>query len=114
MHRVAEEACQAPERWRAEAEAEAALSRGIIELMVFVEDYAEILFCDPDTGIPNFDAQHPVAPAAAQKYFTALRVFQRVRQQVAEHLLEQRWGRCRPKGRTPPRAREASALWHGT
>ena len=47
------------------------------------------LLGNADAGVPDLDADRAVAPAAAEQHLAALGVFQRVRQQVADHLLEQ-------------------------
>ena len=74
---------------KTEAEAAAALARGVVELMVFVEDRLKFFVGDADAGIPNLDAQHVFAAAATEQYLSARGVFQRIRKQVADHLLEQ-------------------------
>ncbi len=72
-----------------EAEAAAAFARRIVELMVFLEDRLKFVVGDADAGVPDLDAQHVAVPAAAQQHLALLGVFQRVGQQVADHLLEQ-------------------------
>ena len=57
--------------------------------MVLLEDRLKFLFGDADSGVQDLDAQRSCAPAAADQNFAALGVLQRVRKQVADHLLEQ-------------------------
>src|SRR6185437_14628756 len=89
MHTMAEQIAQALYDRKPEAEAPATLARGVVELMVFVEDPLEFFAGDADAGIPDLDAQRVVATAAAEQYLSARGVFQCVRKQVAHHLLKQ-------------------------
>ena len=72
-----------------EAKAAASFARGIVELMVFLEDRLKFLVGNADPGVPDLDAQHSPAPAATEQHLAAPGVFQCVRKQVADHLLQQ-------------------------
>src|ERR1700733_401470 len=74
---------------QAKAEAPATLSRSVIELMILLEDNPKRLFGDANSGVPDFDAQHASVPAAAYQLLSTFGVFQRVRNQIADHLLQQ-------------------------
>src|SRR6185312_4026597 len=74
---------------KAEAEAPVTLAGGIIELMKFLEDRLELPFGDAGSGVPDLDAQLVAAAAATEQYLAARGVFHRVRQEIADHLLEQ-------------------------
>ena len=72
-----------------ETQTAAALARAVVELMILLEDCLQFVRGDADARIPDFDL-HGVFAAAATKQQLAVRcVFQRVRQQVADHLREQ-------------------------
>ena len=73
---------------QSETEAQTAFARGIAELMIFPEDGLQVLRGNADPGIPNLNAQHSVAAAAAKQYLATLCVFQRVRQEIAKHLFK--------------------------
>ena len=49
----------------------------------------EFLFGNADPGVPDLDAQLVAAPPAAEQDLALIGVFHRVREQVADHLLEQ-------------------------
>jgi hypothetical protein len=72
-----------------EAEAAAPFTRGVIELMVFLENRLKFRIGDAHPGVPDLDAQHSFAPTATEQHFAVLGIFQGVRKQVADHLLEQ-------------------------
>src|SRR6185437_10123382 len=88
MHRMAKQGRQTLHDGETEPEAETALPRGIAELMIFAEDCLKILFRNADAGIPNLDAQLPPLSTAAKQHLSPLCIFQRVRQEIAKHLLE--------------------------
>ena len=67
----------------------AALVRPVVELAILVEDRPQLRVRDADPGVPDLDAEHGPAPPAAEQHRAAPRVFQRVGQQVANHLLQQ-------------------------
>ena len=75
----------------AEAETLAALARWIVELMELLENRLKLLFGNADPGIPDLDAQLVAAPPAAEQDLAFIGVFHCVREQVADHLLEQAW-----------------------
>ncbi len=87
---MAEEASQALHDGKTEAKSPFAFARGIVDLMIFVEDGAKLALGNSDSGVPDLDAQHSLPPTATEQYFAISGVFQGVRQQVADHLLEQR------------------------
>src|SRR6201997_1169243 len=57
--------------------------------MELLENRLKLLFGNPDPGIPDLDAQLAATPPAAEQDFALIGVFHRVREQVADHLLEQ-------------------------
>ncbi len=63
----------------------------IVELVILHEDGPEVGFRNADSSVPDLDAQHPAATAAAQQNLAGPRVLDRIGQQVAQHLLEQAW-----------------------
>ena len=86
---MAQQVCHALHDGETETEAVAAVARGIIELMELFEDRLELFFGNAVAGIPHLDSQLVTAPPAAEQDFTLIGVFYRVREQVADHLLEQ-------------------------
>src|SRR6201981_415127 len=88
---VAQQVCQALDDGETEAEALAALARRIVELMELLEDRLKLLFGNADPGIPDLDAQLVAAPPTTEQDLALIGVFHRVREQVADHLLEQAW-----------------------
>ena len=67
----------------------ASLAGGVVQLMVFFEDRLQLRLGDADPGVPDLDAQFSLAATAPDEHLAALGVFQGVRKQVADHLLEQ-------------------------
>src|SRR2546428_6929835 len=57
--------------------------------MELLENRLKLLFGNSDPGIPDLDAQLVATPPAAEQDFALIGVFHRVREQVADHLLEQ-------------------------
>ena len=106
---VAQQIAQALHDRQAEAEAAAAFARGIVELMVLLEDRLKFLLGNADAGIPDLDAQHVSVPAAAEQHLAARGVFQRVRQAGCGSSAPAGADRCGSTGRTGPRARQAAA-----
>ena len=88
-HPVSQQISQPPHDGKPKAQAAAAFARGVVELMIFLEDRLKFVFGNADAGIPDFDAQHFLVPAATQQHLALLGVFQGVGQQVADHLFEQ-------------------------
>ena len=86
---MAEQVCQALDDGETEAEAFAALARRVVELMEFSENRCEFVFGNADAGVPDLDTQLVAAPPAAEQDLTLTGVFHCVREQVADHLLEQ-------------------------
>ena len=89
IDRMAQQVCQPLDDGETEAEAFAALARRIVDLMKLLEDRLKLLFGDADPGVPDLDAQHVAAPPAAEQDLALTGVFHRVREQIADHLLEQ-------------------------
>src|SRR5208282_3594721 len=88
---VAQQVCQALHDGETEAEALTALARRIVELMELLENRLKLFFGNADPGIPDLDAQLVAAPPAAEQDLTLTGVFHGVREQVADHMLEQAW-----------------------
>src|ERR1700730_7037011 len=86
---IAQQIPQALHDGETEAKAPAPFARGIVDLMVLLEDRLKFRVGDADSGVPDLDAQHSFAPTATEQHLTALGVFQCLRKQVAVHLLEQ-------------------------
>src|SRR5260370_17250090 len=57
--------------------------------MELAENRCEFLFGNADPGVPDLETQLVAAPPAAEQDLALIRVFHRVREQVADHLLEQ-------------------------
>src|SRR5664280_808519 len=57
--------------------------------MVFLEDHLQLGRRDADSGVPDLDAQLSATATTTDQNLAALRVFEGVRKQVADHLLEQ-------------------------
>src|SRR6516162_4110096 len=87
----AQQVRQALHDGEAESETLAALARRIVELMELLENRLKLLFGNADPGIPDLDAQLVAAPPAAKQDLALIGVFHCVREQVADHLLEQAW-----------------------
>src|SRR5580704_5442655 len=86
---MAQKVPQALHDGETEAEATASLAGGIAELMVLLENRLKLLVGDADSRVPDLDAQHSLPSTATEEHLAAPGVFQGVRQQVTEHLLEQ-------------------------
>src|SRR2546421_4174933 len=57
--------------------------------MELLKNRLKLLFGNADPGIPDLDAQFVAAPPAAEQDLAPIGVFDRVGEQVADHLLEQ-------------------------
>src|SRR6202035_2478453 len=66
-----------------------ALASRVVKLMEFLEDRLQLSRGNAYPGVPHLDAQLVAAPAAAEQDLAPLGIFDRVRKQVAERLLEQ-------------------------
>ena len=73
---------------QAQPEAPAALARGIVDLMEFLEDRLQLIILDTDAGVPDLDADVITVPAAAQQHLALAGIFHRVAQQVADDLFQ--------------------------
>ena len=73
---------------KTETEALASFACGIVELMEFLEDRLELQFRDAGAGVPDLDAELVAAASAAEQDLAVGRVLHRVRQQIADDLLE--------------------------
>ena len=72
---------------QAQPKAASALASGIIELMIFVENGVDLVCGNADARIPDLNVQNAFAATTPQQHPAAPRVFQRVGDQVADHLL---------------------------
>jgi hypothetical protein len=79
---VAEQIPQTLHDGQAEAETPAPLTRGVVELMVLLEDRLKLPVGDANAGIPDLDAQDAAAPSATKQHLAGAGVFQRVGQQL--------------------------------
>src|SRR3954452_13538070 len=64
-------------------------TRGIVKLMILLEDRLKLPFGNTDPRIPDLDAEILSTTAAAKQHLAVRGIFQRVRKQVADHLLQQ-------------------------
>src|SRR4051794_34688671 len=79
---VTQQISQALNDGKAKAKAMAPFPRGVIDLMVFLEDRLKFPGGDADPGIPDVDAEICSAPSATEQHRAALGVLHRVRKQV--------------------------------
>ena len=86
---MAEQITQALHDGETQAKAAASLTRGIVELMVFLEDRLKLIFGNADSSVADLDAQHSSVPAATEQHLATPGVFHGVGKQVADHLLQQ-------------------------
>ena len=77
-----------------ETEALASFPRGIVELMEFFKDRLKLQLRDAGAGIPDLDAELVAASPAAKEELALGGVLHRVRQQIADDLLEKTADRC--------------------
>src|SRR5579862_7088224 len=73
----------------AKAKPKAPVSGCIVKLMVLFEDILKLTFGDSRAGIPNLDAQDPIISPTPEQDLPSLGIFDRVREQISYHLLEQ-------------------------
>src|SRR5271163_4455029 len=57
--------------------------------MIFFENRLKFPVWDTDSGVPDLDHQHSVSATAPEQHCAALGVFQCIRKQISDHLLEQ-------------------------
>src|SRR5208282_4846462 len=91
MDSVAQQVRQALYNGQTKAEALNALARRIVKLMEIPENRFKFLFGNADPAVPDLNAHLVAAPAAAQQDLALIGVFHSIREQVADHLLEQAW-----------------------
>ena len=75
---MTEERAQPMHDRKTETEAAASFPRGVVDLIVLVEDGSKLVVRNTDSGVPYFDAQLSLVPAAAQQHLAAPGVFQGV------------------------------------
>ena len=85
---VSEQIGKALHNGKTETEALASFPSRIVELMEFLEDRLKLQFRDAGAGIPDLDAEHVTAASAAEEEPAVGRVLDRVRQEIADDLLE--------------------------
>ncbi len=73
---------------KTETEALASFPCGIVELMELFEDRLKLQFRDAGAGVPDLDAELVAAASAAKEELALGGVLHRVRQQIADDLLE--------------------------
>ncbi len=78
---------------KAKTQAPAAFVVGVVDLVILFKNLLQLVRRDADAGIPDFDPQHFALGAATNQDTAFFRVFERVRQQVADHLPKQPWVR---------------------
>src|SRR5271165_4334425 len=88
-NRMAEQFPQAFDDREPQAQTLASLAGGVLHLMVFFEDRFQLRLGDADPNVPDLDAQFALASPAPEEHPAALSILQRVRDQIADHLLEQ-------------------------
>src|SRR5487761_1114693 len=74
---------------KTEAKAAGTLARWIVKLVKFVEDRANLPFGNADAGVPDLDMQLAAASPATEQNLALIGVFERIRYQVPDYLLEQ-------------------------
>ena len=72
----------------AEAEAKGRIMGRIAGLMELRENRMTLLFWYTDTGVPDLDAKLVAAPSTTEQDLAALGVFDRIREQIADHLFQ--------------------------
>ena len=95
---MTQKVAQALDDRKPQSQAPAALAGGIVDLMVFLEDRLEFGRRDAQPRVPDLDPQFSRTAAAADQHAAALSVFEGVREQIADHLLEQT--RIAPDGKS--------------
>ena len=89
IHLVAQK-CNEPLHDReAKTKATAALAGFVVELVILLENRLQFSVRDADACVPDLDAERAATPPAAQQHFARPRVFDRIGQQIADHLLQQ-------------------------
>ena len=63
-------------------------TRGIVDLMIFIEDQFQLCLGNSNSGVPDLDAHILAAMSAAQQNPAGICVFERVGEQIAQHLLK--------------------------
>ena len=86
---MAEQIAQALHDGEPEAKAAASFTRGVVDLVVFLEDRLKFLFGNADPGVADLDAEHSALATATQQHLAMPGVFHGIGQQVADHLLQQ-------------------------
>ena len=72
-----------------ETKPKTSVSRWVIELMVFFKDVLKLPLRNSNTGIPHLDTHTAVATTASDQNPPALGIFEGVRYEISDHLLEQ-------------------------
>ena len=86
---MAQQPSQALDDGQPQPQPAATLARRVADLMILVEHCLQLGRGDADAGVPDLDQQRGALPAAAQQHPAAFGILDRVRQQVAQHLLQQ-------------------------
>ena len=80
----------APNCREAEPQAARAIARRVVQLIELFEDALVLFLGDADPGVPDLDAGDAAAPAATDHDAAAVRVADRIRDQVRQHAKQQR------------------------
>ena len=88
-HLVAEQFPKALNDGQAEAKPPAARPFGVADLVVLLENGLHLVAGDAHAGVPDFHTHCARPPPAAEKYFSMRRIFHGIREQIADHLLQQ-------------------------
>src|ERR1700733_14294230 len=89
VDRMAQQIGQTLHDRKTETDAFAAFARRIVELMELLENRRELLGRDANASVPHFEAQLVAAAPTPKQDLARFGVFDRVRDQVADHLCEQ-------------------------
>src|SRR5690606_2214626 len=69
--------------------AQAAVAGRIVELMKLLENLPGLVHGKADAGVEHLDADDSRPPPASKQQFPAARVLEGVRDQIADHLIEE-------------------------
>jgi hypothetical protein len=72
---MAKQIAQALHDGQTEAKATAPLTRGVVKLMVLLEDRLKFVIWDADPGVANLNAQYSPAPTTTKQHLAASGVF---------------------------------------
>ena len=89
IDRVTQQPTQPLHNRQTKPQAAAVFVRRHIDLVKFLEDRLKLVRADADPGIPHLDPHILAIATAAHQHFAARGVFDRIAQQIAQHLVQQ-------------------------